>query len=294
MQRGILHGVAAYVTWGLLPLYWKALANVPATEILANRIVWSLLLMLALLAYRHTWGWLRQVKQADAFLSYSAAALLLAINWGVYIWAVNDGHIVETSLGYFINPLVNVILGVLIFRETLRPLQWLAVGIAALGVLYLTLNYGSLPWIALTLAFSFGFYAALKKRATLPALQGLALETTMLTPLAAGYLVWLMLQGRSALTASSPLTVLLLIGAGVATAFPLLNFGAAAQRVPLSVLGFLQYLAPTIQFLIGVFIYHEAFPMSRLVGFSMVWVALVLFSADGARTYRRRLRTRYA
>lgn len=294
MQRGVMHGLAAYVTWGLLPLYWKALAHVPAMEILANRIVWSLLLMVGLLALGNTWGWLRALGHRETILTYSAAALLLAINWFVYIWAVNDGHVVETSLGYFINPLVNVMLGVLLFRETLRPLQWMAVGIAALGVLYLTFNYGALPWIALTLAFSFGFYGVLKKRAALPALQGLALETTMLFPIAAGYLLWLAAMGTSAFIAASPATVLLLIGAGVATAFPLLNFGAAAQRIPLSLLGFLQYLAPTLQLLIGVLIYREAFPLSRLIGFALVWVALIIFSADGVLTYRRRLRARYA
>lgn len=294
MQRGMWYGLLAYLTWGFLPIYWKALGSVPAQEILANRIVWALVLLLMVLAVRRAWNWLDKVRRRDIFLTYLAAAVLLAINWFVYIWAVNDGHVVETSLGYFINPLVNVVLGVLLFRETLRPLQWLAVFIAAAGVLYLTLNYGSLPWIALTLAFSFGFYGVLKKRAQLPPLEGLTLETGILAPVAAIYLIWLAANGTNALNTSSPSTVILLIGSGVVTAFPMLCFAAAAQRVPLSVLGFLQYLAPTMQFLLGVLLYHEAFPPSRLIGFSMIWLALVVFSMDGVLTRRRRLRARYA
>lgn len=293
MQRGVWYGLAAYLAWGLLPIYWKALGQVPALEILANRIVWSLVLVLLILAVRRSWNWLLAARTRDVFLTYLAAAVLLAVNWFVYIWAVNDGHVVETSLGYFINPLVNVVLGVLLFREVLRPLQWVAVAIAASGVLYLTLSYGSLPWIALTLAFSFGFYGVMKKRARLPALEGLALETGILSAAAAVYLVWLAANGMGALTTSSPTTVMLLVGAGVVTLFPLLGFAAAAQRVPLTVLGFMQYLAPTMQFLLGVLLYHEPFPVSRLIGFALIWLALAVFSMDGVMTRRRRLRARY-
>ena len=294
MQRGIWYGLFAYVTWGLLPVYWKALGGIPAQEILANRVVWSLVLALILLVVRRNWSWLRQVRRRDVFVAYVAAAGLLAVNWFVYIWAVNAGHVVETSLGYFINPLVNVVLGVLIFRETLRPLQWGAVSIAALGVLYLTVTYGALPWIALTLAFSFGFYGVLKKRARLAALEGMAVEMAILSTGGLLYLFWLTANGTAALTTAPPATVALLVGTGVVTLFPFLGFAAAARRVPLSVLGFLQYLAPTLQFLLGVLLYQEAFPPSRLIGFSLIWLALVVFSTDGVLTRRRRLRERYA
>lgn len=294
MQRGIWYGLFTYAAWGLLPIYWKALSTVPALEILANRVIWSLLLALLILLVRRNWSWLREARRPDVFVIYIAAAGLLAINWFVYIWAVNDGHVVETSLGYFINPLVNVVLGVLIFHETLRPFQWGAVGIAALGVLYLTVTYGALPWIALTLAFSFGFYGVLKKRARLASLEGLVLETGVLSIAGLLYLGWLTAHGTVALTTAPPATVALLFGTGVVTLFPLLGFAAAARRVPLSVLGFLQYLAPTLQFSLGVLLYHEAFPPSRLVGFVLIWLALAIFSTDGVLTRRKRLREGYA
>ena len=294
MNRGVLYGIAAYAIWGLLPIYWKLLADLPALEILSQRIVWLLAILGLLLLIRQQWAWLSKVRERRVVLNSVVAALLLSLNWFVYIWGVNAGFILETSLGYFINPLVNVVLGVVILGERIRLTQWLAVGIAAAGVLYLTISYGSLPWIALTLAFSFGFYGLIKKRAQLGSLEGLTLETTLILPFALGYLLWLASNGQGAFGHADMTTMLLLVGAGAVTAVPLLCFGAAAQRIPLSLLGFLQYLAPSLQFLIGVYIYHESFTQARLVGFSIIWLALFVFSLESVLDYRRRLQTKYA
>lgn len=294
MNRGVLYGVAAYTIWGLLPIYWKWLSHVPAFEIMSQRIVWLLVILVALVLVRQQWTWLAKLRERRVILNSLVAATLLAVNWFVYIWGVNAGFILETSLGYFINPLVNVLLGVLILGERIRMSQWLAVGIAAIGVLYLTISYGSLPWIALTLAFSFGLYGLIKKQARLGALEGLTLEATILMPMAMGYLLWLGANGAGAFGQSDSVTMLLLVGSGVMTAVPLLCFGAAAQRIPLSLIGILQYLAPSIQFLIGVYIYHESFTQTRLVGFSIIWLALIVFSLDSVLVYRRRMQEKYA
>lgn len=294
MNRGVLYGIAAYAIWGLLPIYWKLLADVPALEILSQRIVWLLVILVALLLVRQQWAWLSKVRERRVIFNSVVAALLLAINWFVYIWGVNAGYILETSLGYFINPLVNVVLGVVFLSERIRPTQWLAVAIAAAGVLYLTVSYGALPWIALALAFSFGLYGLTKKRAQLDSLDGLTMEATLLLPMALGYLLWLAANGQGAFGHADMTTMLLLVGAGAVTAVPLLCFGAAAQRIPLSLLGFLQYLAPSLQFFIGVYIYHESFTQARLIGFSIIWLALFVFSLESVIDYRRRLQTKYA
>ncbi len=287
MNRGILFGVAAYTIWGLLPIYWKLLKHVPALEIMSQRVVWLLTILVGILVVRKQWGWLAQLADRRIILTSIAAAALLALNWFVYIWGVNAGFILETSLGYFINPLVNVVLGVVLLGEIIRPGQWLAVGIAAAGVLYLTFSYGSLPWIALTLAFSFGFYGLLKKRSSLGSVESLTLEATLMAPVALIFLITLAVNGEGALGHSDLSTTLLLVGTGIITAVPLLCFGAAAKLIPLSVLGFLQYLAPTIQFLLGVFVYNETFSQTSLIGFSMIWLALIVFSFEGAHAYRK-------
>jgi chloramphenicol-sensitive protein RarD len=290
VRRGILYGIGAYTLWGVLPIYWKQLQQVGALEILTNRMVWSLLFCLLLLSIQRNWSWVSEALQSErTVLTLAGAAALLTVNWGVYIWAVNAGYIVETSLGYFINPLVNVVIGVLVLQERLRSGQWLAVAVAAAGVLYLTVAYGRLPWIALALAFTFAFYGLLKKQARLPALEGLTLETAMMTPLALLYLGWLQAQGAAAFGHAGWQTSLLLVGAGVITAIPLLLFAGAAQRIPLSTVGLLQYIAPTLQFLIGVFIYQEAFGRTQLIGFSMIWLALVIYTFDGLRHQRQRI-----
>ena len=288
MKRGVISAACAYILWGLLPLYWKALQGVPALQILAHRMTWSLGFVLLLLLARRQWRWLGPaVRNRRILLTYTCSALLLALNWYLYIWAVNSGHIVESSLGYFINPLVNVLLGVLFLKERLRIGQGLAIGLAASGVLYLTITLGALPWIALVLATTFGIYGLLRKTAALNSLEGLTLETLVFFPAALAYLVFLETQQRAAFAHASLTTTLLLAGAGAVTAIPLLLFAAGARRITMTTLGLLQYIAPTLQFLIGVFIYQEQVTPARLIGFGLIWLALGLYSAEGWIQSRR-------
>jgi chloramphenicol-sensitive protein RarD len=288
MRDGVAYGIAAYVLWGLLPVYWKQLQVVGAMEILGHRIVWSAVFLVAIIALKRRWAWMRAVPRST-YLLLLGGAVLLALNWGVYIWAVNAGHIVDTALGYFINPLLNVVLGVLVLDERMRPVQWAAVGIATLGVLSIAIQQGSIPWIALVLAASFSLYGLIKKKVVgVTAIQGLAVETLWLAIPAAGFLI---VAGASAAPADRigalPVgTVVLLIGTGLATSIPLVLFGAAAQRVPLSTLGILQYLAPSIAFVIGITVYGEEVSTVMLTGFIFVWVALVVYSADALRATR--------
>ncbi len=282
MNKGLFYAAGAYVIWGLLPLYWKALGDVPAAQILAHRIVWALVVALVLVGVRGQWAWLPAVVRTPrTLLTFIATATLITINWGVYIWAVNDGHIVETSLGYFINPLVSVLLGVAVLRERLRIAQGVAVAVAAAGVLYLTFEYGSLPWIALTLAFSFGLYGLLRKTARLNSLQGFTVETVLLFVPALGFLLFQETQGQGAFLHTGPVNAALLAFSGVMTAVPLLLFADAARRIRLTTLGLLQYIAPTIQFMLGILVYHEPLSTERLVGFGIIWLALVIYSIEG-------------
>ncbi|HIP70429.1 MAG TPA: EamA family transporter RarD, partial [Anaerolineae bacterium] len=267
------------------------LQGVPPVEILSHRIVWSLLFLLGFLAVKRHWGWLRPaLGNRKIVLTSLLTAVLLGSNWLVYIWGVNTGHIVETSLGYFINPLVSVMLGVIFLHEALRRGQWLAIGLAALGVLYLTVSVGALPWISLFLAFSFGFYGLIRKTAVVNSQEGLTLEMGWLVIPAASYLLYLQTQGTAAFAHDGLPTTFLLAFAGVATAVPLLLFAAGARLIPLAAIGFLQYLAPTLQFLIGVLVYGEAFTPERMVGFSIIWLALILYSAEGFVFSRRQAR----
>jgi len=278
-----------------MPIYWKALKAVPAPQIFSHRIVWTLVFVVILVAYGNHWNWLNWVrKQPKTLITIFSMACLLTVNWLTYIWAVNAGYIVETSLGYFINPLVSVVLGMIFFGERLRLWQGVAVGIAFMGVLYLTVNYGTLPWIALTLAFSFGFYGLLKKKVPLRAVNGLSLEMSVLVFPALGYLIYQDQLGVGAFGRIDIPTTVLLTLTGLATGLPLLLFSAAAQKIPLSMLGILQYIAPTLQFLVGVLIYHEAFTQVRMVGFSLVWIALLVYSIEGVVTRRRAAALRYA
>jgi chloramphenicol-sensitive protein RarD len=287
-HKGILYGIAAYTAWGLLPIYWKALQDVPAIEILSHRMVWSFIFLLVILAVTRRWAWIRSlVKQPKVLLTFLATAVLLSVNWFTYIWGVNHNFIVETALGYFINPLVNVLLGYLFLKERLRPGQIVAVLLALGGVLYLTVSYGSLPWIALTLAFSFGFYGLLRKTAVLNSLEGLSLEMAWLFLFALGMLIYFEMRGTAAFAHSSRMTNVLLASTGVITAVPLLLFAASARRVTMATLGILQYLAPTLQFLIGVFIYNEPFTQSQLIGFSFIWLALAVYSVESIRHSRK-------
>ncbi|MCC6499448.1 MAG: EamA family transporter RarD [Anaerolineales bacterium] len=276
-NKGFLYGIVAYALWGFFPIYWKLLQEVPAVELLAHRIGWSFLLLVAvILATRH-WSDFRSALNARTFKIYFIAAILIGVNWLTYVWAVNAGFIVETSLGYFINPLLSVLLGMIFFRERLRAAQWIPVALAAIGVAYLTFTYGRLPWIALLLAFSFGFYGLAKKLAPLGSVFGLALETGILFLPAVIYLGAIEAHGSAAFLHSGMTPDLLMIGAGVVTTIPLLLFASAAKQIPLSMIGILQYLAPTIQFLIGVLVYKEPFDQSRLLGFGIVWLALIVF-----------------
>lgn len=282
MNRGILYGIGAYTLWGLFPIYWKALHHVPALEILAHRMVWSLLFVLVLLAVKRNWDWIKTaVRQPKTLLIFTVTASLLAVNWFTYIWGVNAGYIIETSLGYFINPLIYVLLGAIFLRERPRGGQLAAVGLALAGVIYLTFRYGSFPWIALTLAISFGLYGLLRKTAPLDATEGFSLETALLFIPAFAYVLYQEISGNGSFFSGDPRTTILLMGAGVATAVPLLLFAMAARRITLTNLGLLQYIAPSMQFLIGVFIYKEAFSGDRLIGFGLIWLALTFYSIEG-------------
>ncbi|MBA2530113.1 MAG: EamA family transporter RarD [Euzebyales bacterium] len=280
-------GVAAYLLWGLLPLYWPLLAPATAVEILAHRIVWSLLVVLAILAIQRDWHWLSGIGGRRLAL-LGLAAVIISLNWATYIHGVTSGQVVETSLGYFINPLVTVMLGVVVLRETLRPAQWAAIALAAVAVTVLTVDYGRPPWIALVLACSFAGYGFLKKRAGVGAVHSLTVETAVLLLPALAFLLALSVRGSGTIGEAGSGHAVLLAGAGVVTAAPLLCFGAAAIRVPLTTIGLLQYLAPVMQFVLGVLVFREAMPLSRWLGFVLVWAALVVLTADALRSVRRR------
>jgi chloramphenicol-sensitive protein RarD len=278
MNKGMWNGIAAYALWGFFPIYWKLLHNVPALQVIGHRISWSFVLLIAVILLTRQWKAFRAAAQRPRVIGiYAIAGVLLTVNWLVYVWGVNAGFIVETSLGYFINPLISVLLGVLFLRERLRTMQWVPIGLAAMGVIYLTVTYGRPPWIALSLAFSFGIYGLVKKLAPLGSLYGLTLETALVFPAAFLYLTMVGLTGTGSFLREGLSTDLLLIGTGVVTSIPLLMFASAARQIPLTMIGVLQYIAPTLQFLIGIFIYHEAFDHSRLIGFSLVWLALIIF-----------------
>ena len=294
-RRGIWMAVAAYSAWGILPIYFKALHTVAPLEMLANRIVWSLFFMLGVITWRRGWHSMRAaLTNRRAIVIYAVAATLLAVNWYVYIWAVNADHILDASLGYFINPLMNVVLGVVLLGERLRSGQWLAIAVAASGVVYLTWTLGQLPWVALVLATTFATYGVLKKKAPLPAEQGMMLETATLFIPALMTLVWLDWGGNGALLSGNWFTVGLLLLSGPLTVIPLMLFGSAAKVVPLSTLGILQYLSPTGQFLVGVFIFGETVTPQRLLGFAIIWSALLIFWLEGWRNRRARAALRVA
>lgn len=289
MNRGIWSAVGAYVLWGLFPLYWKLLADVPALQLLGHRVIWSFLLLIFIVLAGGQWTALRTALRDGRTLAiYAAAAVLLGANWTLYVWGVNSERIVETSLGYFINPLVSVLFGVVFLRERLRPWQWLPVGLAASGVIYLTAAYGSLPWLALALAGSFGLYGLVKKLAPLGALHGLTVETGVLFLPCLAFLLWAQAAGFGAFGRLGLRADLLMAGAGVVTTVPLLLFASAARQIPLSLVGLLQYIAPTMQFLLGVLVYHEPFTPQRAIGFAIVWLALVIFWVEGATRDNRR------
>lgn len=278
MNMGYVYAVAAYLMWGLLPIYWKVFQGVGAGEILAHRIIWSVVFVLVLVAVARKWTLLRQaVPDVKSKLAVLMCSLLISMNWLLYIWAVNNNHIVEASLGYYINPLVNVFLGVLFLKERLSKLQWVSISLAAAGVLLMTLSYGDFPWVAITLALSFGLYGLTKKKVKVDTVVGLSLETLIVLPFALGYLLFVA-KGGEAFSLLSGWEVTVLTLAGVATALPLLFFAEGVKRLPLSVMGFFQYLAPTISLFLGVWLYGEAFGLTDLISFGLIWSALVLYT----------------
>jgi chloramphenicol-sensitive protein RarD len=289
MKKGILLAAAAYACWGLVPLYWKLLEGIPASQLLAHRILWSFVTLLIIVLSVRQWKKFRKEALVMRFFwIYLIAAVLVAINWLTYVWAVNAGHIVETSLGYFINPLLSMLFGVVFFKERLRLWQWIPVGLAFMGVAYLTIVHGSLPWIALTLASSFACYGIVKKIAPLGSLFGLMLETCILVIPATLFLYLADKSGSGAFLRTSWQNDCLLIGAGIITTFPLLMFASAAQQIPLSWIGILQFISPTLQFLCGVVVFKEGFSHTQLIGYGMVWIALTLFALESFAAYRAR------
>jgi chloramphenicol-sensitive protein RarD len=283
--------VGAYLLWGLFPLYWPLLAPSNALEVLAHRILWSLVVVIVLLGLTRRTAQVRAIAgDRRRLVQLALAAVFVAVNWGTYIYGVSSGQVVETSLGYFVNPIVTVLLGVVVLGERLRPAQWTALGAAFVAVVVLTVENGSPPWIALVLAFSFGFYGLLKKTAGTGAIEGLAVETAVLLPVAAAYVAVLGVTGTGTFGSEGAGHAGLLALSGLVTAVPLLLFGAAASRVPLTTLGVLQYLAPTMQFLLGVTLLDEPLPLVKLLGFVLVWLGVVLFTADLVRHHRRQLR----
>ncbi|GAA2720615.1 EamA family transporter RarD [Actinocorallia aurantiaca] len=281
-----MYGFAAYAIWGLFPLYFPLLKPAGADEVLAHRVIWTLVSMGLLLAVTRGWSWIRRMTRRQ-WLLLTVAATVIAVNWGTYIVAVNSGHTIEASLGYFINPLITVLIGVVLLRERLRPWQWGALAVGAAAVVVLTVDYGRPPWIALVLALTFGTYGLMKKSAAMPSAESLAVEGAVLALPALGLMIWIQTQDTAAFGHAGTGNVLLILSLGVVTAVPLMLFNASAQRLPLTSLGLLQYVAPVLQFLVGLLIQHEAMPTSRWMGFTLVWVALSVLTWDALRTARR-------
>jgi chloramphenicol-sensitive protein RarD len=282
MNKGIVYALGAYVCWGVFPLYFMWLRRVPALELISHRIVWSCLMLCGVLLLTRQWSaFCASIPRPRVVRTYLAAAILIGINWGVFLWAIIANYVIEVSLGYFLSPIVNVLMGVLFLRERLRPWQWASIALAAAGVLYLIHAYGGLPWIALALALSFGIYGLVKKGAPLRSLDGLTLETAFLFPPALAYLLYVSAAGHGTFPQAGTSINLLLIGSGVATAVPLLLFASASQRIPLWQLGMLQYLAPTLQFILGLIVFNEPVTAAQFRGFGLIWTALLIFALEG-------------
>jgi chloramphenicol-sensitive protein RarD len=288
MNPGIVYALSAYMIWGTFPLYFKQVADVPALEVVMHRTVWSLLFVMLVLLVRKRWAWLGDVARQPRVLgAFALSALLLSSNWLTYVWAVQNQHVLDASLGYFILPLVNVTFAYAFLGERPRRGQWMAVGMAALGVIWLTIQTGRLPWVALVLALSFGFYGLLRKVAVLGALEGLTLETLVLAPIAAAYLAYGVWHGESVLLQGPTATLAWLAVGGPLTAIPLLLFAAGARRIPMTTLGILQYVSPSILFLLSVLVFKEPLQLPRLIGFALIWGALVVYSVEGLFNSRR-------
>lgn len=284
MNNGLVNAIIAYIMWGVLPLYWKLFNDVPAGEILSHRVVWSFVFMGILVIIQRRWGDMKRIATSRSqLLSLAASGLLIAVNWLIFIWAVNNGHVVETSLGYYLNPLLNVLLAVVFLHEKPNRGQWLAIAIASAAVLIIAINYGRFPWIAISLAVSFGLYGLAKKKTVQDASVGLLSETAVVLPIALGYWIYLAVVGESTVwTLSSTMFIELLLS-GVVTALPLLFFARAAARLSLSTLGFVQYIGPTIMLLLSVFVFKETVSPILLVGFALIWTALVVYAVSSIR-----------
>ncbi|RKQ31496.1 EamA family transporter RarD [Oceanobacillus halophilus] len=292
-KLGIIYTALAYLLWGVLPIYWKAVDQVPAGEILAHRIIWSFVFMLLIILFTSKWQlFMKECKEImhdrKKFWSITLASLLISLNWLLFIWAVNSDHVIQASLGYYINPLISILLGIIVLKEKATRSQHMAFVLAGIGVLYLTISFGVFPWVSLVLAFSFAFYGLLKKTVRVSAVFGLTIETMIVTPIALIYIIYLP-ENTFAFTELFSTTNLLLIGAGAATAIPLLLFGSGTKSIPLAMVGFLQYIAPTLMLLLGVFLYHEVFTSAHLVAFLFIWSALLIYMASH---YKRPVRTR--
>lgn len=286
-RSGLIAGIAAFGTWGFIPVYWKLLSKIAAIEILAHRFVWTTAFLVGLLSWQHRWTEVREATRSRRALFYClASGLAISVNWFCFIWAVNVGRVIETSLGYFMTPLVNVLFGATFLREKLTRWQLISVLLALLGVLNLTLGYGRFPWLAITLCVSFGLYGLLRKQSGVRPIPGLFFETTLLAPIAAVYLIYLQRQGTVAFTGGGPEMILLLLSTGIVTGLPLVWFGHAARHLRLTTLGFLQYLSPSVSFFLGIFLYHEPFTRAHLVTFAFIWVALAIFTTEAIWRWR--------
>ncbi len=287
-RKGLVYGVLSYLMWGLFPLYWKLFDRSGAVEVLAHRIVWAVLTIAVLVVATRRYGRVRELlRNPRSRWALMVAAVLISVNWGAYIWGVNHGRVVETSLGYFITPLFTVLLGVVILHERLRVGQWVALGVAFIAVVGLTIENGRPPWVAIVLTFSFGFYGLTKKQADAGAIEGMAIESATVAPLAVITLIVLAIQGNSTVTHHGPGYLAIAVLAGPVTAVPLLLFGSAATRVSMTTLGLLNYIAPIMQFIVGVLVFHEAMSPMRWAGFALVWLALAIFTTSGLAARRR-------
>ncbi len=286
-RSGLIAGIAAFGTWGLIPVYWKLFTNISASQILAHRFVWTTCFLVGMLSWQQRWPEVRQATRSRRAVLYClASGLAISVNWFCFIWAVNVGRVLETSLGYFMTPLMSVLLGATFLRERLTRWQLLSVILALIGVLNLTLGYGRFPWLAIILCVSFGLYGLLRKKSGVRPIPGLFLETTLLTPIAAAYLLYLQRAGNSAFSSAGWSMALLLITTGIVTGLPLVWFGHAARHLRLTTLGFLQYLSPSCSFFLGVFLYHEPFTRAHLITFTFIWIALVIFTAEAIWRWR--------
>lgn len=291
MSKGLPYAILAYLAWGLLPLYWKLLHEVPAWEILGHRVVWSTVFLAGvLIATKQVKAWLRAMKDARTIRLVLLCSVMISSNWLVFIWAVNHDHLVETSLGYYINPLLNVLLGVLFLKERLHAGQWAAIVLAFSGVAVITAHYGRLPWVSLALAGTFALYGLFKKKIQMDSTIGLAWETTIITPVAAVYLLYMHIGGGTGTTGLHPLEWMLLLLAGAVTVMPLFWFAQAAKHLSLSTIGFVQYIGPSIMLIIGVLVYHESFDSIRMISFGLIWAALVVYTLSSLRVSLRNQR----